>query len=100
MDRWRRSIFLDHEEDPLGPLANLVDIILVFACGLVVALVSFSPELQRHFAADRELDLELGRELPTVPQAVQERLDGGEGYQSLGRVYRDPQTGKLILIDN
>ncbi|MBB3046961.1 hypothetical protein FHR99_001197 [Litorivivens lipolytica] len=100
MDKWRRSSFLDHEEDPLGPLANLVDIILVFACGLIAALVSFSPELQRHFAVQRELNLEVGRELPSVPQAVQEQLDGGEGYESLGQVYRDPETGKLILIDN
>ena len=100
MDRWRRSAFLDHEEDPLGPLANLVDIILVFACGLIAALVSFSPDLQRHFSAERELNLEVGRELPTVPPAVQEQLEGGEGYESLGRVYRDPQTGKLILLHN
>ena len=34
MDKWRRSSFLDTDEDPLGPLANLIDIVLVFACGL------------------------------------------------------------------
>ncbi|WP_372865209.1 DUF2149 domain-containing protein [Spongiibacter sp.] len=97
MDNWRRSEFLDHDEDPLGPLANLVDIILVFACGLIAALVAFSPELQNHFDA-RQRDVTLGRELPSVPSTVKQQLEQGEGYESLGQVYRDPQTGKLILI--
>ncbi|WP_372747895.1 DUF2149 domain-containing protein [Litorivivens sp.] len=101
MDKWRRSAFLDHDEDPLGPLANLVDIVLVFACGLIAALVALSPDLQRHFATKPDtLELELGRELPSVPPGVQRQLQGGEGYESLGRVYRDPATGKLILIDD
>lgn len=101
MDKWRQSAFLEHDEDPLGPLANLVDIILVFACGLIAALVAFSPELQKHFSVKpKAMDVELGRELPTVPESVQEQLQGGEGFESLGRVYRDPETGKLILIDN
>ena len=53
MDKWRDSEFLESDEDPLGPMANLVDIILVFACGLIAALVSFSPDLQQHFSTER-----------------------------------------------
>ena len=45
MDDWRRSHFFEHDDDPLGPMANLVDIILVFACGLIAVLVAYSPEL-------------------------------------------------------
>lgn len=96
MDKWRRSAFLDSEEDPLGPLANLVDIILVFACGLIAALVAFSPELQQHFDAQREVSA--GRELIEVPEAVQEKMQSGSGLESVGQVYRDPKTGKLILV--
>lgn len=99
MDKWRRSSFLDHDEDPLGPLANLVDIILVFACGLIAALVAFSPELQRHFDARPEgAPVSLGKELAEVPDTVERQRQSGEGYESLGEVYRDPATGKLILI--
>ena len=53
MDKWRDSEFLESDEDPLGPMANLVDIILVFACGLIAALVSFSPDLQQHFSTEK-----------------------------------------------
>lgn len=96
MDKWRRSAFLDHDEDPLGPLANLVDIILVFACGLIAALVAFSPDLQRHFDGAAQ-SVTLGRELPALPDSGQSQ-ERGAGYESLGQVYRDPATGKLLLI--
>jgi hypothetical protein len=47
----------------------------------------------RHFR-----DLSLGEELPQVPDSMQSQLQDGSGYESLGTVYRDPETGKLILI--
>ncbi len=101
MDDWRRSHFFDHDEDPLGPMANLVDIILVFACGLIAALVAYSPDLQRHFDSTRlARDLSLGEEMPQAPESLQSQAQGGNGYESLGQVYRDPKTGKLILIGN
>ncbi|WP_295872684.1 DUF2149 domain-containing protein [uncultured Zhongshania sp.] len=99
MDKWRDSEFLESDEDPLGPMANLVDIILVFACGLIAALVSFSPDLQQHFSTEKiDKDISLGKELPTVPKTVQDKLNSGSGYEAMGQVYRDPETGKLILI--
>lgn len=98
MDKWRASAFDDAEEDPLGPLANLVDLILVFACGLVAALVAYSPDLQQHFGQSAQRDITLGRELPTVPESIDRARSAGRGYESMGQVYRDPETGKLILI--
>jgi len=100
MDKWRASAFQDAEEDPLGPLANLVDIILVFACGLIAALVAYSPDLQQHFGHLEQRDVTLGRELPTVPDGLDRERATGDGYETLGQVYRDPKTGKLILIGN
>ena len=103
MDKWRHSAFLDTDEDPLGPMANLIDIVLVFACGLIAALVSFSPDLQKHFATDaaqqpRQQEIRLGKELTTVPESIQREAEAGSGYEALGQVYRDPKTGKLVLI--
>jgi hypothetical protein len=99
MDKWRDSEFLDNNDDPLGPMANLVDIILVFACGLIAALVAYSPDLQKHFDAQpKEQEISLGKELTTAPKTVEKQINNGQGYESLGQVYRDPKTGKLILI--
>lgn len=104
---WRSSQFDNQEQEPLGPLANLIDIMLVFACGLIAALVALSPELEQHFQVNQQEVVEkiqpvdsVGKELTSTPEALKNKLQSQEGYQSMGQVYRDPETGKLILISN
>lgn len=89
-----RSRFDAQEDEPLGPLANLVDIMLVFACGLIAALAAASGGLDEHLKSGG-VKLEQGRELPEVPRGIGQ---SGAGVEPLGRVYRDPESGKLILI--
>lgn len=105
--RWRLR---EEDSDPLGGVANLLDIMLVFACGLMVALV-LSWNLQNIVFAQvdpaqkqkllqsiqRVIDVEQGRELNEVPQIEK---GGGAGYQEVGTVYRDAKTGKLIMIES
>lgn len=97
--RFSNEHFTKEDDEPLGPLANLVDIILVFACGLIAALVALSPNLQDHFNVKKETTvISQGKELVNVPKNIKEKMDGTNGYESLGQVYKDPKTGKLILI--
>jgi hypothetical protein len=106
MDKWRSSSFDAQDDEPLGPLANLVDIMLVFACGLIAALVAQSGDLKQHFKVEDSLSVEQsvqqtisqGKELIEVPESLKDSVQGAEGYQSMGQVYKDPKTGKLILI--
>lgn len=90
---WRRSRFDDPDDEPLGPLSNLVDIMLVFACGLIAALAAQQASEAR--SGGREISE--GRELPEVPEGVGE---AGSGYEAVGQVYRDPETGDMVLIDS
>lgn len=94
--RWRSSRFAAGDDDPLGPLANMVDVVLVFACGLIAALVAQTDLLEQLNAAQQPVKVERGRELPRLPEST--GGTGGKGLQSVGQVYRDPATGKLILI--
>lgn len=97
--RFSNEHFTKEDDEPLGPLANLVDIILVFACGLIAALVALSPNLQDHFNVKNETTvISQGKEMIDVPKNIKEKMDGTNGYESLGQVYKDPKTGKLILI--
>ncbi|MGD9623600.1 MAG: DUF2149 domain-containing protein [Arcobacter sp.] len=98
-NRFSSEHFSKEDDEPLGPLANLVDIILVFACGLIAALVALSPNLQEHFkvSADTKV-ITQGKELVEIPKEIKENMETKEGYKSLGQVYKDPKTGKLILI--
>jgi len=98
--QWQRSRFDQQDEEPLGPLANLLDLMLVFACGLILALISVSKNITEHFDSannkpQQKQVVKKGRELPTLPS---QGKSGGDGYESVGEVYRDPETGKLILI--
>jgi hypothetical protein len=106
---WKRSRFDDTMEDPQTSLVNLVDIMLVFICGLVVALVSAQrqtqaaqsaqaqAQVQHSAAAGVKQVVEKGRELPEMPAGLRGQT-AGEGMQPVGQVFRDPKTGKLILV--
>ncbi|MCG8589708.1 MAG: hypothetical protein MJE66_10495 [Proteobacteria bacterium] len=88
--RTRRFGGADH--DPTHVLANLVDVMLVFACGLIVALAMSGVDLQ----GAGHPEVEAGREIPDLPVGMQG--GAGAGFEPVGRVFRDPATGKLILV--
>lgn len=112
---WQAGPFAEQDTDPLAGLVNIMDVMLVFALGLMLALISQSQELQRHFELSSpnhpvpgaehrperspEIRLRTGEELSEAPASIQAALQGQDhGMESLGQVYRDPQTGKLILV--
>ena len=97
-NRFSSDYFIKDDDEPLGPLANLVDIILVFACGLIAALVAISPNLQEHFNVENSQKINQGKELTTIPKNIKDSLESSSGFKSLGQVYKDPKTGKLVLI--
>lgn len=95
-NRWTDRFGGARDADPLASMASLVDVMLVFACGLIAALVAgglvVSPALSGGEPIQRK-----GREVPEVPDGVGE---GGSGsFESVGRVYRDPKTGRLFLLE-
>ncbi|WP_339074150.1 DUF2149 domain-containing protein [Teredinibacter turnerae] len=98
---WRSpSRFAPHEEDPLTGFANIMDVMLVFALGLMLALVAQSEELRKHFKLEQPVNVASSRELSDAPELLKQMQQrDGSGLQSLGQVYRDPKTGKLILIE-
>lgn len=97
--RWNRSRFEEIGEDPQSSLVNLVDIMLVFICGLIVALVSSQPHVAGTVqeAAGGARVVEQGRELAELPEGLRGQAQGG-GMEPVGQVFRDPKTGKLILV--
>lgn len=94
---YRRSRFDESEGSLLDPLANLADVMLVFAVGLIVALAA-SQHVESTPAEPTQAvttDVTTGREVPDLPSAAGE---AGSGYEAVGQVYRDRETGKLILM--
>lgn len=99
--RWGSySRFDETPEDPQASLVNLVDVMLVFICALIVALVSAQPQLFKTSEAGEpatQQPVTQGRELAEMPESLRGK-DGGAGMEPVGQVYRDPKTGKLILV--
>ena len=101
--RWQQNRFNPGDEEPLGPMANFLDLMLVFACGLIATLIAMSGQLQEHFQTSQQSAgqhntqqvIKAGSELPKLPTEAQ---GGTDGLESVGQVYRDPKSGKLILI--
>ncbi len=97
--------FHDEDTDPLSGLTNIMDVMLVFALGLMLALIAQHQQLQQTYLSGAEnskeqIEIQKGKSLNDVPKSVGQSLQSGDGMQSLGKVYRDPQTGKLILIEH
>lgn len=91
---------LDHDAfggdggSPTDGLANLTDAMLVFACGLIVALVAhYGVELGSASTQQQMQELNMG-----VEQAQDVESGRAGSYDEVGTVFRDAETGKLYVV--
>lgn len=64
------------ESNPMDGVANLADIMLIFACGLMIAIIMFW-----------NVDFD--------------NLNQQESaYEDVGAVYQDPETGKIYVVQS
>lgn len=87
--------YLEEEDaDPRVGLVNLADVMLVFACGLMLALVTYwkldVSNMQQITQTESMEEVENVDELTSAT--------GGDSYQDMGRVYKDPKTGTMYLL--
>ena len=82
--------FDQSDEDPRASLVNLVDVMLVFACGLIAAIAGSQGAIKP------PQPVEKGRQIERPASGV---TQDGSGYDRVGEVYRDPKTAKLVLIE-
>lgn len=95
----RRPFSAWREMDPLEGTTNIVDAMLVFACGLMLALavywnIDLGPIGER-------VNLSRGQEVTETPHIRDDLIEtGGQGrlYERMGTVYRDPATGQLFML--
>lgn len=99
--RLRGSKLLGSEgdQDPMSSLGNLMDVMLVFACVLMLAIVAnWNVDLNEAQAsggspAIKEIDGDL--------EAVEEGIAANNGsYTEMGTVYQDEETGDLYVVTN
>ncbi len=96
------SSFIDQEDaDPRVGLVNLADVMLVFACGLMVALVvNWNIKLPQFNEVEDTQDMsELDQS--QIDDMAEQMINGsGTGYTQKGVVYEDPTTKKLYMLES
>ena len=95
----RRTKFMDREDvNPMEGAVNIVDAMLVFACGLMLSLVIYW-NVDLH---NKDLvPVSQGENMTEVEGMQQEIEDSQSGdglYERLGTVYVDHVSGKMYLI--
>ena len=83
--------------DPMASVANLSDAMLVFACGLLIALVvAWNVDL----GAVSQVEIDQSVKIED-PDSLEDMIDGsGTEYVQRGTVYEDPNTGTLYLLED
>lgn len=101
--------FSEGEEDPMAGTSNLVDAMLVIAVGFLIFVV-ISWNMQSVIFQDSSQDqsqavqksptnvteVTEGQQLNETPESSE---SSGQGYMEMGKVYKDPSTGKLIMVE-
>ena len=105
----RRRKSSDDDIDPMAGTTNLVDAMLVIALGFLIFVV-ISWNMQSVIFSDMSQDqkqavmesmkqvseVTQGQELNDTPDTSQ---SSGQGFTELGKVYKDPSSGKLIMVE-
>ena len=91
LSRNTTSPFLESEGSPMESIANIVNVMLVFACGLLLALVT---------VWNVDIGLDRPDNMYEVSDVVEESQSvSKDNLQEAGKVYRDPATGSLYFIE-
>ena len=105
----RRRKSSDDDIDPMAGTTNLVDAMLVLSLGFLIFVV-ISWNMQSVIFSDMSQDqkqavmesmkqvseVTQGQELNDTPDTSQ---SSGQGFTELGKVYKDPSSGKLIMVE-
>ena len=105
----RRLMSTSEEVDPMVYAVNMVDCMLVLAVGfLIFTVMSFgmqsvvfssaSPQEKQAIMkkVQQTVEVQQGQQLNSTPQI--QSGQGSSGFVQMGTVYKDPKTGKLIMV--
>ena len=99
--RSRRRLRTTEDVNPLEGAVNIVDAMLVFACGLMLALViNWNVDLAN---VGERVNLNRGQEVSQdadIRSDLIETQGQGELFEKIGTVYKDPVSGKLFMLTN
>ena len=109
-ERGRRRVtrFEDEDVNPITYVSNLSDVMLIFAVGIMLALVTYwkvdmSPQQTAVTTDGAAVNIE-GAQTFTEEEREEMRSDAtegeaGEGMEKTGEIYYDPSTGTYYIVE-
>jgi len=98
----RRFLEENDEEDPTSGIINLTDCMLVLAVGfLVFAIMALhsNPALMSESSGTVQNTVTVSSGQQSFNNTSENGSSSGNGYEQVGTVYKDPDTGKLIMVN-
>ena len=93
-----KRLRMPEEVSPLEGAVNIVDAMLVFACGLMLSLViHWNVNLDQVRAQEVQMGQEV-TENPDIEENLVKTQNEGGLYEKMGTVYKDPDTGELFMV--
>ena len=80
------------DTNPMDGMANLADVMLVFACGILIALIAA-------WNLDVSDQGNIPSEIESLGESGQEVEMDKDQLKEMGTVYYNPETGKYYLLD-
>ncbi len=91
----RRRKF-EEDFDPMSSMGNLADVMLVFACGLLLSLIiNWNVDVEQ--VAQQQPATKY--EVEGVESGETKTIEGESQLQEMGTVYMDPETGKYYVVE-
>ena len=92
----RSSGMKDDNFEPMASVGNIADAMLVFAVSLMMAVLTYwQLDLPQVTEVIEESEI---TEVGEMENMVDDFTGGGSKYAELGKVYMDPQTGKMYML--
>lgn len=89
---------LSEDFSPMEGVGNMADAMLVFACGLLLALIiSWNVDVSETGEITKQPDARY--EVENIGDVIEEDADVTEDLKDMGRVYQDPKTGKYYVVE-
>lgn len=93
-----RTVRKPEEFNPMEGVGNMADAMLVFACGLLLALIlSWNVNLDEFGTITKTSQNKY--EIQGYDSAKPQQMDADNQLQEMGKVYRDLSTGKYYVIE-
>lgn len=93
----RGSLRAEEDVQPMQYVANLTDVMLVLACGLMAAVITFWQVDLKQTTIDRN---KMQRIEATDVIQQESGSVSTDGLVNQGMVYKDPETGTLYIFEN